>query len=72
MDPVQTVEVAELDIDRLVQVPVELRAEREELTCGVLALVEIQRQEVCKSSPLAVPDGGSIRPSFHSNSGALT
>jgi len=39
----ETVGVAELDVDRLVEVPVELCAERVELASGVLALVEVQR-----------------------------
>ena len=46
VDAVQTVGVAELGVDRLVQVLIELRAEREDLTAGRLALVEIQRQKV--------------------------
>ena len=46
VDAVQPVDVAELDVDRLVQVPVELGAEREDLAAGGLALVEIQRQQI--------------------------
>ena len=39
VDAVQAVGVAELDVDRLVQVPVELCAEREDLAARGLALV---------------------------------
>ena len=46
VDAVETVGIAELDVDRLVEVPVELRAERIDLAAGVLALVEIQRQQI--------------------------
>ncbi len=41
MNAVETVRVAELGIDRLVQVPIKLRAERVDLAAGRLALVEI-------------------------------
>jgi hypothetical protein len=46
VDAVQTVGVAELHIDRLVEVSIELCPERVDLTAGVLALVEVQREEV--------------------------
>ena len=46
VDAVQTVGVAEIDVDRLVQVAVELRPERVHLTAGGLALVEIQAQQI--------------------------
>ena len=44
--PCRPSSVAELDVDRLVQVPIELGAERVELAAGGLALVEVQRQQV--------------------------
>ena len=46
VDAMQAVDVAEFDVDRLVQVPVELGAERVDLAAGVLALIEIQRQQI--------------------------
>ena len=42
----QAVGVAELDVDRLVQVLLELRPEREDLAAGGLALLEEQRQQI--------------------------
>ena len=46
VDAVEPVEIPELDVDRLVQVLVELGAERVDLAAGGLALVEIQRQQI--------------------------
>ena len=61
VNAVQAVGVPELDVDRLVQVLFELGAERVELTAGVLALVEVQRQEV-----LQIVTVGAARRREHS------
>ena len=42
----QAIDVAELGVDGLVEVLIELRAERVHLTAGVLALVEVEREQV--------------------------
>nr|BFE70677.1 hypothetical protein GCM10020092_039780 [Actinoplanes digitatis] len=54
VDAVQAVEVAELRVDRLVQVAVEFGAEREQLAARVLALLQVQDQQV-----LEVVGGGA-------------
>jgi hypothetical protein len=46
VDAMETIGVAEFDVDRLVQVLVELGAEGVDLAAGILALVEIQRQQI--------------------------
>jgi hypothetical protein len=46
VNPVKTIRVAELGIDRFVQVLIEFRAECLDFAAGHLALVEIQGQEV--------------------------
>src|SRR4029078_12566366 len=43
---VDPIEISELGVDRLVQVPVELGAERVDFAAGDLALREIQRQQI--------------------------
>ena len=46
MNAVQAVEIAELGVDRLVQVLIELGAERVQLAAGSLALIKVERQQV--------------------------
>ena len=73
VDAVQAVGVAELDIDRFVQIPVEFRPNAYSSPPAGLALLEIQAvSRSCRSSALAWPLGGRARPSVKSNSGAFT
>ena len=60
VDAVQAVGVAELGVDRLVQVLVELRAEGEDLAARRLALVEVEREQVLQ----VVGAGGSRRRQY--------
>src|SRR5262249_60079246 len=46
VNAVETIGVAELDIDRHVQIPIKLCAERINLSASSLALVEIQGQQI--------------------------
>src|SRR4029077_17744356 len=46
MDAVKAVDVAELDVDRLVQVTIELCAKNVDLAASRLALIEIERQQI--------------------------
>ena len=72
VDAVQAVGVAELDVDRLVQVLVELRAECEDLAARGLALFEEERQQILKVVGARRAARRQHAPIAKSNSGALT
>ena len=72
VDAVQAVGVAELGVDRLVQVLVELGAEREDLAAGGLALVQVQRQQVLEVVGARAAGRRQHAAERQSNSGALT
>ena len=72
VDAVQAVGVAELGIDRFVQIPVEFGAERVQLAAAGLALLEIQDEQVLQIVGVGVAAGCRARPSVQSNSGAFT
>ena len=46
MDAVQAVGVSELDVDRFVQIAIELRAEGVDLAARVLALIDVEGEQI--------------------------
>ena len=61
MNAVQAVEVAELGVDGLVQVLIELGAERVQLAAGGLALIEVERQQVLQIVAVRVAASAAAR-----------